>query len=113
VQDLKIGDSILEGGAIYFTGASFCSPDEIYYYNGVLMTGDHAVLDGEWKRVKNSENAKKVNFLEPQKVYFLSCEHHRIISHGNVFADFDEVDGGDSMSDEECLKILNESLKGE
>lgn len=111
VQDLKLGDSILEGGHIYFIGSTYADPSEIYYYNGVLVTADHAVLEnGKWIRVKNSEQSKNVKFLEPQKVYFLSNENHIIISNGIVFADFDEIDNNELLTDEEILIKLNENL---
>lgn len=105
IEDIKLADKLKSGGVVYGTSQSLVS--EIYLYDGVFVTGNHAVREeGEWIRVKSSKNADLHEGV--YSVYNLSNENHRIITeNGIIFADYDETDFCSEISDSESLEVLN------
>lgn len=102
IEDLKLGDNT-KGGIVYTLMMGLVT--EIYDYNGVYVTGHHAVLDqGTWKRVKDT-NAELVEGIFT--VYNINTGDHRIFSNGIEFADFDETDMASEINDEKSLEELN------
>ena len=107
VQDLNIGDMARHGGEVY--ALFIMSWDEpIYNYNGILVTGDHAVFeDDTWKRVSKSKKAF-VSKAEATVVFNFSTRNHMIYSQGNKFSDYHEHDNA-NLTYEESLEKLNEA----
>lgn len=104
IKDIDIGDQCLGGGRVYMVGKS--ESQDIYDYNGVLVTGSHAVLEGnEFIRVQDSK--KSIPYNTKQKVYFISNDNHRIMIGETLFSDYDETDIPD-LTERESLQRLNE-----
>lgn len=106
IEDIRIGDVVYEGGKVY--GVMQFVSEDMFDYEGVNVTGGHAVKEKEWLRVKDSEKAK----IETGKfvVYNLCTENHLIIVDNIVFSDYDETSFGSSVSDEKSLEIMNGRL---
>ena len=105
IEDIEVGDELMYGGEVYQTMITL--NDHYYNYEGVRVTGAHLVLeDGVWMRVDQSE-LKGERIHGDYKVYNLCNDEHSISINGVMFADFDEVDGGADMSQEDALEILN------
>lgn len=104
VEHIKLGDDLRRGGTVYTLNQSIVS--EIYLYNGVYVTGEHAVNHKEkWMRIKDVPEAKSIKGMF--HVYNLSNENHKILINGMEFADYDETDLGSKISDAESLEVLN------
>jgi hypothetical protein len=111
IQDIRLGDHMKDGGEVYFIAQSYSS--DIYLYNGILVTGSHAVFEnGQFIRIKDSLMSSKVNFAVDQVVYMLSNENHLMISNGILFSDYDETNDL-SLTDDDSLVKLNSKLRGE
>lgn len=103
IEDIELGDE-LKGGTVYslHTGLT----DTIYNYNGVFVSGMHAVNEkGVWKRVHKTGAEKLEDGVFT--VYNLGTTDHRIYINGVEFADFDETDYGSQISDAASLEELN------
>lgn len=105
VEDIKIGDRMREGGMV--TGKGEHLSGDLYDYQGVKVTGSHAVFDGEWMRVENSLKATQIALKEPVMVYIIDNQRHKIIVDGITFADFTEVDGSENMLPEDRIHHMN------
>lgn len=105
IEKIDIEDELMHGGFVYGCGKAIGS--DFYNYNGVTVTGSHAVFEnGKWVRVADSKVAEKLD-LDDQIVYMVACENHTHIINGILFSDYDEIDEGHSVSDEERLVIKN------
>src|SRR3990167_1647985 len=80
--------------------------EDIFNYQGVFVTGSHGVKeDGKWIRVKDSPLAFKA--MDRSIVYAIITSDHRIFVHGIEFADEVEVENGENLTMEDCLRLLN------
>ena len=103
---VQLGDELLEGGKVYSV-SKHINKHPLYNYEGVLVSGSHAVKeDGFWTRVAFSNKAKLTD-TTPDVLYSLSCENHKMIIKGITFSDFDEVDDTHNCNLEDCLKTKN------
>jgi len=103
IEELRIGDKTA-GGAVTGVMQYTCDADELFDYRGTVVTGSHAVWDGEtqeWKRVRHSKEAVKMKLGKedkPAALYCIRCEHHRVytVAKGSdgvvTFADELEVE---------------------
>jgi hypothetical protein len=94
VENLRIGD-LTYGGKVTGIMCFERLDDPLFNYEGVLVTGSHAVKEeGRWIRVVESTLAKRIPEDGNHKlVWCFNCEEH-MVSIGNlVFADFQEVGG--------------------
>lgn len=107
VEDIKIGDAMLEGGKVFAVGQ--CELNDLWNYKGVRVSPEHAVLEnGAWVRVKDSRKAKPVDDDSPVVVFPICNENHVMIGeNGTVWADFAETDQGTSVNDAERLAFMN------
>lgn len=110
VKDIEVGDVLSDGSVVYSKGVALS--DDIYDYNGIKVTGSHAVLHNRevWARVENT-GAKKLDLEE--KVYFLSNTSHKLYIEDMIFADYDEIDDAHLYNDEQILELLNEKIRRE
>jgi hypothetical protein len=109
IEDIKIGDETF-GGKVTKVIVGEASGFVWYDYNGVIVTGDHPVMEsGAWVRVKDSKQAEELE-VEFDVLYNFSNVGHVIIINNFVFSDFDEVDQA-GLSYEESLKLKNEEVK--
>jgi hypothetical protein len=109
ISDVKVGDVLNKGGEVY-TISSHLNKDPMFDYGGVLVSGSHAVKeDGKWKRVKDANHSRNTDKIIPV-IHSLSCKNHIIMINDNIFADFDELDNSQGLTDEQCLKILNRGI---
>jgi hypothetical protein len=105
IKDLVLGDETKGGKVISVRFAN--GPDEIYSYKGVLVTGNHAVLeDGKWLRVKDSR-LSECKAHDKGLVCSIATVSHRIYVGGVEFADEFETDYGTQISDADSLDLLN------
>lgn len=92
IQDIVVGDIMLEGGKVYQTFVGDGSTSDWYIYNNVKVTGTHPVLDidNTWKRVADSVNS--IPTTTNELYYTLNNENNRMIAYNNTrFTDFLEV----------------------
>lgn len=101
---IQVGD-LTRGGKVLATTRGVGT--EFYWYNGVLVTGKHAVKeDGTWVRVENSKQGRKFSFLT-EVVCNLTTESHRIWANGNEFADERETDQYEHLNLDDSLAEMN------
>lgn len=90
IQDVRVGDET-RGGRVYSRIEGDGTGEDWYSYDGVRVTGSHAVFEGgAWIRVHQSAIAVPI---DPVPVlYSLGATRHEIWIDGIRFADSDEVD---------------------
>lgn len=109
IKDIKLGDRIKGGGTVLSTRQSLTSNGTRYNYNGIIVTGFHAVKEKKWLRVRDSIYASRID--GGGIVYSLVTALHRIYVNGIQFADEHETDMYESLSMNESLNELNKSNK--
>lgn len=107
IKDIKLGDRIKGGGMVLSTRQSLTSNGTRYDYNGVIVTGFHAVKEKKWLRVRDSAHARRID--GGGTVYSLVTTLHRIYVNGIQFADEHETDMYEHLSINESLNELNKS----
>ena len=114
IEDIQINDETA-GGRVRTIMQWDASRETWFDYEGVEVTGDHAVLeDGVWKRVENANKAKQIDGYDIS--YTLNTTDHRIVSNGVVFADYIEHDHDHEIHDglyEASLNALNDGEQHE
>lgn len=106
IEDIKIGDKLKLGGRVYSTIQGDGLIETWYNYGTTKVTGNHAIFEnGEWKRVKDAEEA--IPALHKEEIlYTLINENHRMVAEdGVVYTDYDEVDN--TGIEEDLLVQLN------
>jgi hypothetical protein len=108
VEKIKLGDTMMKGGLVTGYGVHLAS--DLYDYNGIKVTGTHAVLeDGKWTRVSDSRVGKKLD-ESLVEVYLIDNLKHRIVINDVTFADFSECDNSVNMTADQRLEFLNANL---
>ena len=106
IQSIDLGD-LTKGGEVLSVRKSMVGEGSRYVYNGVHVTGSHAVKEGgQWIRVMDSPKALPLH--GETTVYSLVTKDHRIFVNGVEFSDEFETDLGYQLTDKESLAILNE-----
>lgn len=101
---IGVGD-ITKGGKVLATTRAI--GQDFYWYNGVVVTGKHAVKeDGKWIRVENTRMGHRIPLLL-EVVCNLVTEKHRIYANGIEFADQYETDLYESLDMDESLQEMN------
>jgi hypothetical protein len=110
ISDIKLGECVSSGGTIGTVLQFKVKPGtDVYEYDGIIVTGSHAVLEGnEWVRVRDSKKAIPYTG-EVDVVYNFANENHLIETISSVFADYDEVDDV-TLSYDDSLALMNERL---
>lgn len=104
IHKIVVGD-MTKGGKVLATTRAI--GQDFYWYNGVVVTGKHAVREnGAWIRVEETKVGHKINLLM-EVVCSLVTEKHRIYAHGIEFADQYETDLYESLDMTESLAELN------
>jgi len=107
VEEIDLLDDCYGGGVVNAKGVTLA--EDIYDYEGVGVTGSHAVYeDGVWIRVKDSQKGKYTPPAEAQKVYIINNMRHQLRVNDIIFADYGEVTDSDDMTSQERLDYLNE-----
>lgn len=110
ISEVELGDET-KGGTVESVRKSITADGTRYNYQGVYVTGTHAVLEnGLWKRVEDSTYGIPVD--EGGVVYSLATDRHRIYVNGMVFADELEHDEYEDLTIDESLDLLNADLVG-
>lgn len=108
ISSLMLHDRLKDGGEVESIRVSVTPDGTMYFYEGVNVTGSHAVKeDGKWVRVKDSQAATPV----PGSgiVFSLVTSTHRLFINGIEFADEHETDDYEELSIDESLARLNEA----
>lgn len=107
MNEIRAGDVVFAGGQVLETRGYFSVEGfELYFYDGVYLTGSHAVKEGgEWKRVENSQKATKTN-QRVNDVLSLVTENHFIVCNKVVFSD-DVETNENFVNEKESLQALN------
>jgi hypothetical protein len=91
VEQLKIGDRVLLGGAVIGCGKVLA--EDMFIYKGTLVNARHAVFeDGRWMRVIDSADAIYADVKAPVLVYPVVTENHLLVCEGYICADLAELD---------------------
>lgn len=106
VQNLKLGDETMFGGAVMAHGVSLCL--DVVEYEGRFTSSQHAIFDGQkFVRACNVEGGKLHSLDKPIEVYPVVTQYHFLVSdNGVVYADLMEVDVV-GVSDADKLTLLN------
>jgi hypothetical protein len=108
IIEIKVDDVVAGGGKVLEIRSygDIENPHELWDYDGVDITGSHAVLEfGKWVRVQDSVYGKAMN-KSVDTVYTLVTEEHLIMINGITFSD--DVETDEDFPDEEIsLKALN------
>lgn len=108
ISSLMLHDRLKDGGEVESIRVSVTPEGSMYFYEGVNVTGSHAVKeDGKWVRVEDSQAATPV----PGSgiVFSLVTSTHRLFINGIEFADEHETDDYEELSIDESLARLNEA----
>jgi hypothetical protein len=105
VKNLKLDDMVALGGKITAIGQA--RNNDLHDYNGVFVSGGHALLDEQkgWVRVKDCQEAVPVG--KSGIVYPIETERHILVTEGQIWSDVSEVDNYTDMNDDEILAELN------
>lgn len=104
IKKIDLGDNT-KGGEVLGTIQAYV--DSLYTYDGVEVSGKHAVKEnGKWIRVEDSE-LKRFKTFGKFKVYCLVTSKHRIFSRGIEFSDYVETDDYENLTIQESLEKLN------
>lgn len=106
IEDIKIGDVMLEGGRVRTTIVGDGLLEPWFMYGKIKVTGSHTVFeDGVWKRVADARHAIPTDADE--FIYTLINEKHRMISEDKTrYGDYDEVDNRDI--EDGLLEMMNQ-----
>lgn len=108
ISEIKKGDTLFIGGEVLDTHEFKVDNERMFYYNGVYLTGSHAVLEDEkWVRVEASRK-KSYSDIYCNTVYNLTTELHLIYIKDNIFSD--NVETKEDYKDE---RISLSALNGE
>lgn len=108
IHKVVVGD-LTKGGKVLATTRAI--GQDFYWYNGVVVTGKHAVKEnGIWIRVESSKLGHQFKYLT-EVVCSLVTEKHRIYANGIEFADQYETDLYESLDMDESLAELNKNAK--
>lgn len=105
IKDIQLGEQVMGGGIVVSTRQSFTANGTRFKYKGIIVTGNHAVKEKRWLRVKNSAHARRID--GGGVVYSLVTDLHRIYVNGIQFADEHETDKYEYLSLDESLAELN------
>lgn len=111
VEDLVLGDMLLEGGMVVGAGQAFC--DDLYTYKNTVLNGRHAVFeDGKWIRAQDSELSEEY-IGDDFVVYPIVCQNHILVTPWFISADMLEIDeaAAGGVTDDEIISCLNDNLK--
>lgn len=109
IQDIELLDECLEGGTV--TGIGVILSQDLYDYNGIKVTGCHAVCeDGWWYRVEDAHQSIKLDSAT-HKVYIVNNNLHKLIINDILFADFSECENSVNMTAKERIDYLNANLE--
>jgi hypothetical protein len=92
IKDIRVGD-ILKGnngvkGILEFNSENV----EMYDYHSIVVSGDHLVReDGKWVRVKDSQDADRIDYYFNDRIYCLITETSEIEINGIRFGDYNET----------------------
>lgn len=105
IEDVDVWDDTKGGGLV--TGVGKLLSGDLYDYNGVMVSGSHAVYeDGVWIRVRDSKEAVKID-IGTVPVYTINNVNHRLLINGITFADYGEVTDSEDWTQQERLDFLN------
>ncbi len=106
IYKIMIGDNT-RGGKVLATTRGVGT--QFYWYDGVLVTGKHAVKEGgRWLRIEDSARAKVFHYLT-EVVCNLVTEKHRIWANSIEFADEHENDNYENLNLQQSLDALNQN----
>lgn len=113
ISDIKVGEETLLGGPILQVIVTLKDwPGDVYDYQGVIVTGTHAVLENDvFVRVKDSKKAK-LHDETVSVVYNLTTQNHIMILGNTVFSDYQEVPFDEAITNLSLsLRKLNENFR--
>ena len=105
VEDIKVGDIIMDGGKVRLSIVGDGSNSDWYMYGATKVTGSHPVREqGVWKFIRNAENA--VPTETENLLYTIVNANHRMVAEDKVvYSDYDMVD--EDGIEEELLEMMN------
>lgn len=112
MKDVELGDILKDGGRVNSVRYAETAPGTFYLYNGVKVTGYHAVRESDrWVRVKDSTFSLPVG--NGGMIVSLGTDKHRLFVEGIEFADEFETDLFGRITLDESLAMLNkEAVNG-
>jgi hypothetical protein len=103
IKDIQPHEATALGGKVEMIGKS--KSDDLYNYDGVKVTGDHAVFEnGKWIRVKDSEKSSPIG--KEGEIYTIHTENHLVVTKNKVWTDSMETEEN-SKDAQYSLDVLN------
>ena len=94
IGEVNVGDVLQDGSVVTAKLLLDAGEEDMYDLYGVKVSGTHSILfNNEWTLVSKHPCAKKLMDYTRPYIYCLNTTSKRIIIHGIVFADWDEVFG--------------------
>jgi hypothetical protein len=113
IQDLVLLDEVAAGGKVVCHGQSLSQ--DLWRYRGVIVTGNHAVLEGTtWVRIRDAKEAVNINLVGDQWTTVYPCVvEQRLMVVGDFMAsDCAEVPGPNwTVGEEHRLQWLNDQTE--
>lgn len=104
-------DDETRGGTVESIRVSKVSDGSMFNYKGVLVTGYHAVKEGDrWVRIKDSLFGEAIPGDET--VFSIATSEHRVFVNNIEFSDELEHDNYEELTIDESLNLLNKDLVG-
>lgn len=110
IKDIEVGDET-SCGIVYAKTQAIAAIDAWINFKNIILTENHAVLeDGVWKRAKDAVESRSADSVS-RFTYSIATESHCIECglEKIMVSDMHETNEGNSLNDEESLKLKNES----
>jgi hypothetical protein len=92
IKDIKIGDTLKDGGIVTATIQFSATSQNIYNLNGVIVSGEHRVLHSDWIKVKDHPNSVHMPLFNEPFVYCLNTDTKAFVIGDTIFSDWDDID---------------------
>jgi len=91
ISEIKIGDILTNGNIVEGILIASSINVDMYNYKNIIVSGNHAVFENKWIRIKDSKFSNKINYDSSKKIYCLFTENNLIFSNGIKFLDYNET----------------------
>jgi hypothetical protein len=107
ISDIKVGNVLYDNSVVTGIMKLSATEQEIYYLNGVLVTGNHSVFleNVGWIPVEKHPNSTYQENFKDEYVYCINTDSKLIKIGKDVYSDWDDLDDND-LADitENCCK---------
>ena len=92
IANIKLGDTLADGGRVTAILKCDATCDTMYRYKGVIVSGTHSVFDGAWKYIKDHPDSILLENYDEPYVYCLNTTTKQLIINETLFSDWDDIE---------------------